>query len=201
MTITQEQRKFIWISAVVLAVIYFTPYIVTALMQIVYMPQAAQVRQIPAPPGTGRGPLPASSPAPPPPAPFRDLLGQYSGSATLATRGICALRFELRDNREKPGVFSGYSTLACTPLGLPEYNRPNADLSAMLMMRLKPTSAILTGAAEDDAIRFHVDDTISSPDGCAPTEFTVKPFGTNQMAVEWQDSCHGGAIVLNRTGR
>jgi hypothetical protein len=188
MTITQNQRKWIiWISAIAL-VVYYTPSVANMAMQSAYQRQAAQrapafIKALP-------------TPALPAPAPFHYLLGEYSGRAVIAARGICALKFELRDKREKPGQFSGYSTLTCTPLWTTQ-RRWGPNMATMLSPN--PTSAILTGAAETGGIRFSVDDTISG--AFAPTAFTVRPFGNNQIAIQWQDSCRGGMMLLSKSGR
>jgi hypothetical protein len=192
MTITPKQRKIVWISVAILAVIYYTPSFVNSAMPSAHPRPEAQIR--PSPFGSARDTRPEIPPAVTPAAPFRGLLGQYQGRAPLAARGMCILRFELRLDRETPGAFAGYSTMICTPLN-PWERR------SMAAMVPRPISAILTGTAESGAIRFHVDDTIGSAAGCTPTAFVIKPFGVNQVAAEWQDSCHGGTMLLNRSGR
>jgi hypothetical protein len=106
MTLTTNQRKLIAISAIAVAV-YYTPAVVNMAMQSANQRQAAQTPVMPAP----------SKKAPNTPAPaLHYLVGQYQGREILPTRGACILRFELRDNREAPGKYSGYYTLTCTPL-------------------------------------------------------------------------------------
>jgi len=188
-TITQNQRKWMWISAIAVAV-YYTPAVVNMAMQSANQRQVAQTPVTPAP----------SKKAPNAPAPaLHYLLGQYQGREILPTRGACVLRFELRDNRDAPGKYSGYYTLTCTPLSRLDRRRWMPDMAASMMLGPKPTSPILTGTADGGAIHFQVDDTVSG--GCAPTEITVKPFGATQIAVQWHDSCRGGSMLLTKAGR
>ena len=190
MEITQKRRKLFWIGCGVLAVVYYTPSFVGMAMRPAYQPQNAPGK--PTPFGNARQPV-FSAPI----APFRELIGQYVGRAALPGRGLCNLRFELRDNRAQAGAFSGYSTLVCTPLIQRRW--PQNMYTAAIGPR--PTSAILSGEAGDDGIRFRVDDTISVAEGCKPTGFVIKPFGTNQVAASWVDACKGGAMMLSRMGR
>jgi hypothetical protein len=133
----------------------------------------------------------------PPVAPFRELIGLYAGRTALPSRGLCNLRFELRDNRAQAGAFFGYSTLVCMPLVQKRWQQ-NMYTAAI---GPRPTSAILSGEVENGGIRFRVDDTISVAEGCKPTAFVIKPFGTNQIAASWVDSCKGGSMMLTRAGR
>ena len=68
---------------------------------------------------------------------------------------------------------------------------------------MNPAAAILTGTPENGSLHFRVDKTVGADvDGCAATSFTAMPFGTNKIAVQWQDgSCQGGQIVLNKSDR
>jgi hypothetical protein len=177
MTLTTNQRKCLWL-AVIAAAIYYIPSIVTRATH-ANQPQAVPMPRFAAP-------IPKQQD---PPAPFRDLLGQHSGRAMLA-RGVCGLSFEIRDNREKPGMFSGYSSMTCAPA---------VRMGWYAYAGVRPTAAILTGTADADAIHFKVDDTISG--NCRPTEMTVRRFGLNQIFVTWSDTCKGGKMVLVRTGR
>jgi hypothetical protein len=194
MTITPKQKKIVWISIAALAVIYYAPAVIMAVMRSSH-PQAA-----PRPsPFAGAAPVvpPAIASAD---APFIRLMGVYSSRAMLPSRGVCGLRFELRGNHEKPGAFAGYFTLTCTPVISFQQRQWRPNLAPATVAGPKTTSTILTGTAESGAIRFHVDDVIGAT-GCIPTAFVLKPFGLNQIAIQWQDGCHGGSMLLNRTGR
>jgi hypothetical protein len=182
MTLTTNQRKCLWL-AVIAAAIYFAPSIVT---------RATQQQRQAAPPPMKPSPF---SPAPVTP-PFRDMIGQFAGRATLS-RGLCMFQFEIRDNREKPGTFAGYSSLTCSPIYTFRQPRPWPYTAAMMMP--KPTAAILSGVAGDGAIRFSVDDAVSGP--CPPKAMTVKRFGSTGLAIQFDDKCGGGKMLLSRSGR
>jgi hypothetical protein len=185
MNITPERKRAFWFIAIGLAVVYYTPAILTRVMESDER-QPAKAQGAP----TARQ-VQATLPAPP--APFRGLLGQYSGRATVPALGICSLQFELRDNREKIG-FAGYSTLTCV---YPYAWRRSPYAHAVAP---RPTSAILSGVAEDGLIRFNAVDKVAGR--CAPRTYAVKPFGNNQIVAQWKDStCGGGSMVLSRTGR
>jgi len=190
MDITPKQKKIFWISAAALAVVYYTPSVVEMAMRPPYQRQDAPGR--PTPFGNARQPV-FSAPV----APFRELIGQYAGRAALPGRGLCNLRFELRDNRSQGGALSGYSTLVCMPLVQRRW--PQNMYTTAIGPR--PTSAILTGIPEDGAIRFRVDDVVSVAEGCKPTAFVIKPFGANEVAASWVDACKGGSMMLSRAGR
>jgi hypothetical protein len=69
---------------------------------------------------------------------------------------------------------------------------------------MDPEAAILTGTMrQDGAIQFHVDKAVGSDsNGCAPTSFTLTPFGSNQLAAEWQEkTCGGGHVLMQRAPR
>jgi hypothetical protein len=168
MTITDKQRKVFWIAAAVLALLYYAPSLLTGVH-----PSAATRT------ATVAKPAPA-------PSPFRSLLGNYQGRAALG-RGPCMLAFQLRRDIQHAGAFVGYSTMTCTVRPTPRQWRPTPKVNAV----------ILSGELAGDAIAFKVTDTVTAAD-CAPTGFSVQPFGMNQIVVRWQDKCHGGSMVLNR---
>jgi hypothetical protein len=190
MTITTKQKKIFWISAAALAAIYYAPTVIIAVARAAH-PQ----------PTMRPSPFARAAPVLPPAidAPFLRLVGVYSARATLPSRGVCGLRFELRGN-EKPGTFAGYFTLTCTPVISFQQRQWQRNMTIPAVAGPKTTSTILTGTPESGAIRFHVDDVIG-PTGCIPTAFVLKPFGLSQIALEWQDGCHGGSLLLNRAGR
>jgi hypothetical protein len=66
---------------------------------------------------------------------------------------------------------------------------------------IKTAPAARIGMAGPGATRFHPDDAIGATDGCIPTAFRLKPFGLNQIVVQWQDPCRGTAPLLSRGGR
>src|ERR1022692_296191 len=127
-----------------------------------------------------------------------NLSGIWRGKTAIAGRGICALRFELSE--KELGHFAGYSSLACAnfaPLMSPQ---DRGNIAAAVLNKLNPADAILSGAMENGSIRFHVDKTIgTNSNGCAATSFTVTPFGSNQLAAEWQEGgCQGDHVILQK---
>jgi hypothetical protein len=170
MTITPKQRKAFWIAVAALAVIYYGPSLITT----VHSTNTTKPSPF------------VATPALPPPA-FRGLLGNYNGKALLA-RGLCALHFELRADREHPGSFMAASVLGCTPL----VRNPWAARTTHV------TSVVLSGSAASEDIPFKITDTITAD--CEPTAFTAKPFGMSQLIVHWEDSCKGGTMIVNRGG-
>ena len=180
MTLTTNQKKCLWL-AVIVAAIYYMPSVATMATK------APNPRQVPPPTPTKAQATPAVVPAPS----FRDLIGKYSGRATLPGRGNCGFQFELRDNPAKPGTFAGYSSFVCTSMVYWQRTLPS----------VKPTTAILSGESAQDAIRFHVDDTVSAST-CGPmTTLSARRFGSAAIAVEWLDRCKNGAMVLAKIGK
>jgi hypothetical protein len=188
MTLSAKQKRLFWILVSVTLVIYFA---FAAVVDQVRHPARTALER-PSPFVQAQPPiLPAVQAA----LQFRPLLGTYAGTTRIKGR-VCTARFELRLKPEKPGAFSGYSTLGCNVI-VP-LNRLWAQGKAAVAP--KPTSAILTGTAENASlIRFQVDDVIPG-DECAPKAVSVRPFGVDKAVVEWQ-SCEQEAMILNRTGR
>lgn len=151
----------------------------------------------PAAPSVARRSVPRVLPKPAPVSPFAKISGIWRGGAALDGRGICNLKFELNELAE--GRFTGYSTMTCTATGpLMADKKINQRTSAL--NRMDPEAAILTGAVEKGSIEFHVDKTVGADaQGCAPTSFSLTPFGANQLAAEWQEAtCAGGHMILRK---
>jgi hypothetical protein len=119
-----------------------------------------------------------------PGVPLNKLLGIWEGKTSLEGRGNCSLKFEMRKHFEK---FAGYSTLTC-----PGQQRGPA---------LNAEAAILSGVAEKGIVKLNVDKVVDSDThNCPPTTFTLTPFGSTQLAAEWQEQgCSGGHALLTRT--
>ncbi len=175
--------------------------------------QKAQAKPKPAPPA----PKTQSPPAPPaqaargkrapagvrpkaaPPSPFAKISGIWAGRAAIEGRGICELRFELREKADSQH-FSGFSSMTCLPSG-PLMASKAVNQKALALNRMNPEAAILTGATDKGSIEFSVDKTVGSDsNGCAPTGFTLTPFGAGQIAAEWREgsSCSGGRLILHK---
>ena len=116
MPITDKQRKLIWAGAAIIGVYLFAPSLITATRQ-AFAPKPAVIEK--------PSPVHITAPAPPPPDPavqqaaataaqFGKLMGNWSGGATLP-QGMCRLGLQLRTIPDKPGGYSGYSTMICNP--------------------------------------------------------------------------------------
>ena len=202
MPITDKQKKLIYAGAVLLAAYYFAPSLIRAGRRAL-APQPALIAK-PSPVHS------APPPAPPDPAvlqtqadaaQFNKLMGDWSGGATLP-QGMCRLALQLRPIPDEPAHYSGYSTMTCNPtLVLLSERVPKQQRDIDLAKAMTPTSTIMSGAVENNAIVFHIDTNIGMPiGGCAITGFTVSPFA-DQVAAQWQTGnspCQGGQMVLNR---
>jgi hypothetical protein len=158
---------------------------------------AAPVASPVAPGGARHSAPPRAQPKPVPVSPFAKISGIWRGSAALEGRGICQLKFELGEQTETH--FTGYSTMTCTATG-PLMPNKKMDLRVSALNRMDPEAAIFTGAIEKGSIEFHVDKTVGADArGCAPTSFSLTPFGANQLAAEWrEETCSGGHMILRK---
>jgi hypothetical protein len=213
-TITKQQRNFFLLCAAVVVVYYVAHTIETyALQAAYYREQAARAAQqrdkalaqaktqkeaaaraSAAVKAVASGTAVVTRPPAVVLTSVANLSGTWKGQGALSGRGVCTLKLELREG-QPPGGYSGYSTLSCVT--------PPARGRARSAPRINPAAAVLTGQPENGSIRFHVDKTIEADaNGCAATSFTATPFGTNQIAVQWQEgSCQGGQIILAKNGR
>jgi hypothetical protein len=177
MNLTKDQRKFMWIAIALFGFWYFVRPMIFYAMQASFYRQQAAVRQQQA---KAAAATPATLGIPP-----NRLLGIWEGKTLIDNRGLCSLRFELRQGQE--GRFAGFSTLTCL-IG----RGPGSS---------DPETAILSGTAEKGSFQFRVDKVVG-PDGngCAPSAFTLTPFGATQLAAEWKEpTCSGGHVLLTRT--
>jgi hypothetical protein len=175
--ITPQQRKTMWIAGGVVAFWYVGRPMLFYIIQLLLFPfqafhQAQRPQQPPATPATLG-------------IPMNRLTGIWEGKGPIEGRGNCGLRFEMRQ-AQQAGHFSGFFTLTC------QLRSAAPPI---------PATAILSGAAEKGSFQFHVDKVVG-PDasGCAPSAFTLTPFGSSQLAAEWQETtCGGGHLMLQRT--
>jgi hypothetical protein len=216
MTIDKKRRNFLLLCGALVGAYAFERSVEESARQAAYYRQrqqairAAQQRAKanarpvpprPAPPTVHDAPArtPPSAPAPArAPATPVEISGIWQGKTAITGRGLCTLRVELHENA--PGRFLGYSSLACAnfaPLMAPQ---DRGNTAAAVLNRMNPAEAILSGAMENGSIRFHVDKTIgASSNGCAATSLTLTPFGSNQLAAEWQEGgCEGGHVILQK---
>jgi hypothetical protein len=171
-------------------------------------PLPSPLRTTQQPRGRQAGPAaaPVSSDRPPntppvPVAPPRDagMLGKWqSAPMMLANRGICTLWVEMVRKPEEPDKYTGAATLSCAPSVL--FGGPKANVSpAMMLARLNPLSAVMSGVWASDSIAFRVDKVLNAG-GCAWKGFSVSRFGSQNVAAEFEDGCGGGSMVLRRAG-
>ena len=193
---------------------YFVRAIVIGAMQIAYNQQHPVRRPPPKPAPPKAIPVPSAprvtkapvipKPVKPkaiPPSPLAKVPGLWRGRAAFEGRGVCELKFELREKQESPGHFSGFSSMTCNGAG-PLTGR-KVNTRTLMLNTMDPEAAIFSGSAENGSIELKADKTIGTDsNGCAPTAFTLTPFGTGQLAAEWQEgNCSGGHMVLRRAGR
>jgi len=226
---TNKQGKALLISVVVVISSYFFRDIVIGMMQLAFyrppvnrpaarpQPKAKPpepIARASAPPAPGALPQPphstpstipsAGRPAIPvkevtPPSPFARFQGIWRGRAALDGRGICDLKFELREKPDEPGNFSGYSTMTCSAVGALMPGK-QVSVKEQTLNVMDPEAAIFNGKPENGSLQFRVDKTVGADsNGCAPTAFTLTPFGGNQLAAEWREAtCRGGHMILGR---
>jgi|SRR5579863_333798 len=150
-----------------------------------------------------QNPAPPAAPSKPPTIVLTNLSnleGMWMGSRIMNQRGLCTLRLELRPVPQKPDNYMGYSRLNCGPV--PGVG-PARFLPRPLRDNLNPVAIVLTGTPEDGALHFTLDKTVVVPgDGCETSSFTVTPFGTNKVAVEWHEGeCRGVQLLMDKNGR
>ena len=137
--------------------------------------------------------------APAPPAPDAAMLGKWEGEgAELTNRRVCRLWLEIGKKPDEPGKYTGAATLNCTPalsLGAPKPDTPQA----MLLARLNPLAATMSGEWEKDSIAFRIDRHLNAGD-CAWSRFSVAKFGSQgNLSADIQDVCGGGSVLLRRS--
>jgi hypothetical protein len=138
---------------------------------------------------------------PPDPHTLHDLRspGNFIGTwrsemTTLEKQGVCMLTMEIRVQEQG---FSAFPTLQCRPLitqdKVRQYQHEPLAMMQAMALRGNPLTAVLSGAWDKDyrSIIFHLEKlTSTNVSGCAIAgDFTVTPFGGNQVAAEWKDSC------------
>lgn len=218
MQLTEKHSVYFRIAGFLLAILYFGPSVLTHLrhaffsrspIQPSYQKPNASRPYLPAvtastetrfpSPDVTHTPAPTSA-APTNGDPFSKLTGKWEGAGAQLDEGICRLDLQIRANVDQPGGYTGYSTMFCTP-STALIARMAKEHSTALTYTMIPTSEILSGTVVNGELRFHVDKNIGTPfNGCAITGLTLTPFGTSQIAAEWQrGSCRPGQIVMGRS--
>jgi hypothetical protein len=208
MTLTDKQRKYLWIAVAVIAAVHFLPGYIMQFMphRSPELAKPSPMRIDPSAPGRVSSlPQGASLGMPsivPADAPFAGLMGVWNGSAVRPNNTFCRMRLELRRSPDKPGFYAAYSTTTCGP-ALPIHATTSAQrqVAAIALKQMSPVSASFTGTAVNGALQFDVASNIgSAPDGCMPTSLTVTPFGLSQILAAWKaGTCQGEQMLLQKT--
>jgi len=186
--------RFIFLGLLVTALFCLAMCGVTLRRTITNLARGGQEANIGARPSPFRGNATSELAA----ARMRLYAGRWMGNAPVRDQGICSLIFELRDRTDVRTPFSGYTTLTC--MGMSGSRAAANPFSAMLQR--SPRSAILIGAPAGGGISFRVDRLIGTGEDCPMTGFTALPFGTTQLAAQWQSgACPGGDMLLNKVGQ
>jgi hypothetical protein len=128
---------------------------------------------------------PQAAPAPTVYAAAPQVAGSWRGSGSVDKQGLCTFSMEIREQQQ--GRFLSYPQIACLSPGSQQRT-------------VNPSSAVMSGAMKDNLIAFQVDAVTSTNEmGCTlAAPLVVRAFGSNQVAVDWKDSCGGGKMLLTR---
>ena len=206
---TANNRKKIWICiGLALALYIGRNYLMMQSMQqeraarIIHALQG-QLQQAKAASSNSAAPG-APVPAPTPPD-LMALAGKWQGGIMVPKRGMCTLTLEVDPIRDKAGQFSAYSTLGCifnTTLDLLTHKHDPQAMVERMGKGNSPTSAILSGLVKDNTLAFTADKNVGVaevPGACDMKAITVRPFGVNQVAVDFQNPpCEEGQLVMRR---
>jgi hypothetical protein len=205
MQLTDKQRKYAWIGAAVLGLIYFGP---TLLNGVRHLASSGNASTAQAKPSAARVALPSpvnTTPIAPPvvdPLATR-LLGTWQALGDLPARGFCTLSLQVKRDPVQPGTYQGYSTISCLPSLAIVGARPTAANRALDAANDRtPTSTIMSGPLQDGSIQFHIDRLIGIPvNGCKITGFSLTPFSDGAVAAQWQNApCPEGNLILHHPG-
>ena len=198
-----SKQRLLWIGGILLAAWYFgLPIINSYRQQEAYRRAIAARQEAAAKAAKQASPLPAPGASNPASNSLEALAGVWQGGAVL-TQGMCGLKLELRKKPGDADHFAGYPVLGCMPIpGNPTGQAAGTEAQRMIASA-NPVSAVLTGTPQNGSIIFTVDKVIGETvAGCSMTGMTATPFGSDQIAVEWQEStCPGGHMLLKRVGK
>jgi len=205
MPLTDKQRKYAWIGAAVLGVIYLGPTVVHSIRQAIFTHQAAQVAASAKPSPSRIAPQQAVVAAPHPPADpaAMHLLGNWQAGADLPARGRCVMSLQVKRDPDRPDILDGYQTIHCLQSLALLGGKPTAQNRALDIINANtPTSVIMSGAIINSSIDFHIDRLVGIPvNGCKITAFSATPFGDGAIAVEWKNApCPDGNLILRHPG-
>jgi hypothetical protein len=201
---TKQNRKILLICiGVIIASFVIRNVVISAIQMARYRQAVLAAQQRKAQQAVAPGPVkPAepqpAAPAPPPPFPYP---GVWAGSAAVEGKGLCETRIEMRVIESQPDHFTGDWSMTCRPYR-PLISKERAGLGAGMLNRLTPEAAIFSGIFKDGAMQFTVDKVVArDAEGCSPTYFAITPFGSAQLASEWQEGANcppGGHMMLHK---
>jgi hypothetical protein len=201
--LTDKQKKIAGAIVAALLLIHYAPTILSAIAQ--QSAAHAPARVSPPPPPVAAAPVvPAGSAND---VHLGKLAGLWSGGMLRPNHGVCSLRLELRKNQDKPGTYTGYSTMACgSSLPFLSGRVTPQTLKESMKNQMTPASAILSGGADGESIALQLEQTASdAPDGCGIASLKLTPFGDDNMAAAWEEgpakSCAGGKVIMHRVPR
>ena len=175
--------------------------------QAIHAAQRKQAKPAPRAAAPGASPKAAVPGAPitdsPCPFPFffRHLSGDLGGkSGAFEGKGICDLRFELRETSDEPGHFTGDSALTCRAYAPLVSQRPQQARPPHRSTASTRKPRYFSGTVEKGSFAIQADKVVGTDSsGCAPTSFSLTPFGAGQLASEWQEgTCAGGHMMLHK---
>jgi hypothetical protein len=191
-----KQRKIILICIAIFIAWYFARVFSIAIMRMQVRHQIdLNKKPKPTPAET-----PAAAPAAPTEQPLENMAGVWGGRGQVPGRGLCDLRFEVKQN--DPLHYTGYSRFSCMPTQTIT-NPKDANFINNMLNHINPDAAVLSGVTEKGSIHFHADKTIGTDiNGCAVSDLTMTPFGKGVIAAEWQEgTCQGGQLLMTKGGQ
>jgi hypothetical protein len=205
MTLTDKQKKGLWIVAGALVLIhFFLPGIVNT-VRLAFTHNAPAVLQKPSPAVL----MPVSPPAPPPPPPEVVAATKYGGvwlgETITPDMNRCTLKLEIRLSDDMLKKLKGYVSKSCVPLQALEHRGPLTNgIVKNMLANAAPSTVIMTGTPEDTGIRFTTDQAIGTEmDGCSLSTLSITEFGQGQVAALWQETkpqgtCPAGKMMLKK---
>jgi hypothetical protein len=203
---TDKRRKQLWIAGSVAAALYFAPsYLRPVRALLASKPALAPMPQKPSPVRQAQPQVnifQSQAGADLSPAELASLSGKYVGDAMVKTRQ-CRAMLELKSASPGANQFDGYISMECfAPTLATKGEGPFAQANPIAAMALltTPASAILAGSVSNGALEMKSTKTIETlADGCPVTAISVRPFGSGQVAMDWQEgSCPGAQLILHR---
>ena len=178
--------KHLLIAGLIVAGIYLYPTIYRLVFATRVSPRApAAAAPAPAAPKTT-----PTNPAPPLP-----ILGTWAANGLVPNRGNCTIQLELTSNPTPPDQYSGYVTLRCIPAFVPGFGKSMKQVTHT-MNEYTPVSSELEGSLQAKSVQLHLSKSIGTL--CPVTALTLTPFGTTRLAVEWEDSCGDGQLIMRK---